>query len=121
VRAAFQVLKRRGLVISYHWAFKLEDVIETVLHRGPVVMGTSWYEGMSQPGPDHRLHIEGDLQGGHAWTINGVNVPERTFRMKNSWGREWGHRGFGYIGFDEIEQLLDDQGEACLAIEAPSA
>lgn len=121
VRCAFKVLQRRGHVISYHWAFTLDDVVFAVLNHGPVVMGTSWYEGMSRPGPDHRLRIEGEFQGGHAWTINGVNVPDRVFRMKNSWGREWGKRGFALIGFDEIDQLLTDQGEACLAVEAPSA
>jgi hypothetical protein len=121
VRAAAKILQRLGLIASYHWAFTLDDVVYTVLNHGPVIMGTDWYEGMSDPDAKGVLHATGANQGGHAWVINGVNVPARMFRMKNSWGRGWNRHGFGLIGFDDIKQLVENNGEACLAVEAKTA
>lgn len=121
VRAAAKTLQRLGLIKSYHWAFTLEDVVSTVLNHGPVIMGTNWYEGMSDPDAKGVLHATGQMIGGHAYVINGVNVPARMFRCKNSWSRSWNKRGFGFMPFDLVGKLIEDQGEACLAVEAATA
>lgn len=123
VRAAAQVLRSVGLIGGFRWAFKVDDLITTVLHYGPVVMGTNWYSSMNTPDGNNELQVNGEFQGGHAWVINGVNVPSQMFRMKNSWNRGWGRQGFALVSFENMQRLFDDDGgaEACLAIEAPSA
>lgn len=40
-----------------------------------------------------------DLLGGHAVAL--VGYDERGFWFQNSWGEEWGHKGFGLITYDD--------------------
>jgi hypothetical protein len=117
VRAGFKVLEREKYIKEYRWAAILGDIIECVLEKGPVVMGTNWYESMMKPDPLGVLSVEGDVAGGHAWLINGVNTKTRIFRMKNSWGRGWGDGGSGWISFNDVDRLLHEAGEACIATE----
>ena len=117
VRAAAKVLVSRGIVGEYRWAFTLEDVVNTVLEVGPVVMGTNWYTGMFDPDSKGFLNVTGQVAGGHAWTLTGVNLTLERFRMKNSWGAEWGNNGRAYISFADLERLIQEDGEACIARE----
>ena len=117
VRAGAKVLASRGLISSYLWAWELETVITTVLEVGPVVMGTDWFEAMFATDANGYVHAEGDVAGGHAWVINGVNRNTRTFRGKNSWGRSFGIGGHFKISFDDVALLLARDGEACRAVE----
>lgn len=118
VRAGAKILQRRGLISEYRWARSVEDVIDALLMEGPLVVGTWWYDSMFTPEPETGLiRVEGDAAGGHAYLLNGVNVKRETFRLKNSWGREWGEGGCASITFDDFDRLLGEQGEACLAIE----
>lgn len=125
VRAGAKALLARGLVAEYRWAFTLQDVINILLTQGPVVVGTNWYESMFRPvirydaqgHPRVTLPVKGDIAGGHAYILNGVNVPAQVFRMKNSWGREWGVDGRASISFSDFDRLLSEDGEACLTVE----
>jgi hypothetical protein len=94
------------------WAAGLTDLIETVALKGPVVCGTNWYEGMFNPDSKGRIFITGQVAGGHAYVVNGVNITTRMFRIKNSWGRSWGINGRAFIPFFEMERLLKEDGEA---------
>ncbi len=127
VRAGVKVLQSKGLIESYKWALNVQDVIDAVLYLGPVIMGTNWYEGMGYNWYLDRdqalregyiLKVDGPVVGGHAWVINGVNVNSGLFRMKNSWGREWGKDGAAWIKFDDIARLIEEDGESCIAVEA---
>jgi hypothetical protein len=117
VRAGAKVLQSNGLISAYHWAFSLANVIDTVLNLGPMVVGTNWYDVMFEPDEAGFLHVDGALAGGHAWVIDGVNTKAGIFRMKNSWGRSWGHNGLALISFADFDQLLREDGEACIATE----
>lgn len=118
VRAGAKVLKELGYVSEYRWAFTLEALIAALLMDGPVVFGTNWYEGMFFPDASGRVNLDGELSGGHAYLLNGINVKARTIRAKNSWGRSWGREGHFTLTFEQVERLLGEEGEACLAIEA---
>jgi C1A family cysteine protease len=37
--------------------------------------------------------------------------------MKNSWGRGWGIDGRASISFADMERLILDNGEACMAVQ----
>ena len=120
VRGGAKYLKELGRIRSYYWAFDLDTVIQTVLNLGPVVVGTDWYAGMMRPDRDGNVRPSGELLGGHAYVLNGVDRLSRRFRLKNSWGRGWGQGGHAYLSFNSFNRLLADWGEACIAVEQGS-
>lgn len=125
VRALFKVLTRLGYVSEYRWAFDFETVVDHVLTRGPVVMGTSWLRNMFMPHiRTGYLECAGRNDGGHAWLIIGANRKKKNpdgtvgaVRMINSWGDKWGQKGRAWITFQDLEKLIKDDGEACVSSE----
>lgn len=117
VRAGAKVLQTKGLISEYRWAWDAKTVADTVLGKGPVVVGSNWYSGMFKTDSDGFVNLTGSREGGHAWIINGYNANRRVFRAKNSWGRNWGVNGRFLLRFDDLERLIDEDGEACLAVE----
>lgn len=125
VRAGAQALQNRGVVGSYLWAFDLQTVIDAVLVKGPVVVGTNWYSSMFTPRwiadangtPRQTITVGGSIEGGHCYVLNGVSTSARVFRMKNSWGRYWGAGGRASISFEDVERLIEEEGEAAMAVQ----
>jgi hypothetical protein len=116
VRAGAKVLQDNGYIKEFRWAWDLQTLIDAVLTKGPVVVGTTWYEDMFYP-KDGVVKVGGSAAGGHAWLITGVNTKTRLFRAKNSWGQSWGKNGRFWISFDDMDTLVKDYGEVLLAIE----
>jgi len=122
VRAGAKVLRAKGVIQEYRWAFDVNTVIDALLHRGPVVVGTWWHQDMFWPKWDSKrgksiVSATGAKVGGHAYLLNGVSTNLGLVRIKNSWGRNWGQRGHAWISFAHLDQLIRDGGEACLAVE----
>jgi len=120
VRGAVKYLKKIGKVKSYYWAFDVQTLSETILKLGPVVVGTNWYNGMFYPNKNGLIKISGQMVGGHAYLINGVDTKTKQFRIKNSWGKSWGNGGHAFISFNDMSRLIKENGEICLAIELGS-
>lgn len=117
VRAGCKVLRSLGFVERFEWATTVDQVATAVLSRGPVVIGSSWFEGMNATDDSGFVRVAGELLGGHAWIITGVNVARQRFRLLNSWGDAWGERGRAWISAADLAKLLDADGEACSAVE----
>ena len=117
VRAGAKYLKTRNVINSYYWAYDLNTLVDSVLKLGPVVVGTYWYNGMFYPDSNGIIKISGGIVGGHAYVINGVDISKKLFRIKNSWGRNWGKQGQAFISFSDMTRLISMNGEICLAIE----
>lgn len=116
VRAGAKVLRDLGYISEYRWAAGMDDILNALFTTGPVVFGSWWYEGMMEPDEDGYIYAVGQRVGGHAYVLNGINRKERKIRLKNSWGLGWGDRGSAWLSFDDVAKLLEEQGEACLAI-----
>lgn len=117
VRAAAKYLKNIGAISSYYWAFDLNTLIKTVMELGPVVVGTNWYYNMFYPSSTGIIKASGRNAGGHAYVINGVDTKTKLFRIKNSWGKNWGDNGHAYISFTDMSKLIKENGEICIAVE----
>ncbi len=120
VRAGAQALQNRGLIQNYYWATTASDIAAWILQgKGPVVLGTRWFNSMAHTDDKGVLHVDpkSGLAGGHAYLCIGYNSRTRMFRFVNSWGTEWGQRGRFWMSFDDVETLLRMQGEACTSVE----
>jgi C1A family cysteine protease len=70
------------------------------------------------------MHVSGQVVGGHAYLIKGVNMDSYcsdgtrgAFRVLNSWSQGWGVNGCASISFADMTKLMNEYGEACTAIE----
>ena len=117
VRGGMKFFKSIGLVGEYRWARTVGQVVNTLLTRGPMVLGTTWYPGMDEPDPRGELRLTGDPLGGHAYVGIGVDTIRRRVRVLNNWGPDWGERGRAWLPYDALEQLLAEDGEAAIATE----
>lgn len=117
VRAGAKVLACLGFIQQYRWAWDVEIVAQTLLEIGPVVVGTVWTEGMMRTDSRGYIRVTGRDYGGHAYLLSGVDVRQRYFRVKNSWSRAWGDRGYAKLDFHDMQRLMDRNGEACIGVE----
>lgn len=122
VRGGAKAMQQLGFLDSYLWASNIDEVIQTVLEVGPMVVGTIWTRAMSTPqGKDHIIKPGGPIDGGHCYLINGINLKRGRgglARMQNSWGQGWGDTGNAWMELTDMEKLLFAwDGEACMAIE----
>lgn len=117
VRAGAKVAQAKGLITEYRWAFTLDEALFALLEIGPLVLGTDWYSGMYDVDNEGFVRATGNVEGGHCYVIDGANIKERKARILNSWGYEWGNRGTAWISFDDLDKLIRDNGECCMAKE----
>jgi len=113
VRGGVKYLKSKNQISKYHWGFNLSSLTNAILHLGPVVVGTSWYQHMFFPNKTGLIKVGGNLMGGHAYVINGIDLDKKIFRIKNSWGQDWGLKGHAWISFSDMARLIREDGEIC--------
>lgn len=117
VRAGARVLANRGYLTEYIWGFDADTIINYVLTRGPVILGTNWYTGMMRPDANGWVYPTGMLEGGHAYEVCGYSRIRTAVQCLNSWGVGWGKKGKFWLHKDELALLLAQGGEGCSAIE----
>jgi len=123
VLAGAKVMKARGFIKSYRWAFNMDAVRNAIIQEGPVVIGIPWKDGMYETDANGVVKVTGKLVGGHCLTLTGydpaMKIGSRTYevyRWRNSWGTSYGTGGSGYIKAADLAKLLRGVGEACVPI-----
>ncbi len=116
VLAGAKATMEQGFLSEYRWAFGLQETLQSVAYKGPVVIGVDWYSNMMRPDLDGFLRPTGSVVGGHAILVKGISVPNKRVTLHNSWGPGWGRGGDAYLSFDDLGKLLADGGEACVPV-----
>lgn len=127
VLAGAKVLAASGRYESYWWAFNIDSVLLAIAYVGPVVLGIPWLDSMFEPRPSGLLDCSGNVAGGHCIRARGVRLrarltgearePIEVVRLTNSWGRGYGLNGDVFIKVEDLSELLEDEGDACVPVE----
>ncbi|UAK38464.1 hypothetical protein K8O93_01265 [Gordonia bronchialis] len=113
--AAAQVAVERGLIRLYRHAFGLQQTL-VAIQSGPAMIGTIWLEGMNEPDSAGFLRPTGAELGGHEYLLVGCNIEQRFVTIQNSWSDSWGENGRAHITFDDLDALLENQGDVTVLI-----
>ena len=76
---------------------KLKDALK----KGPVVTSMTVYEDFLTYSSGIYKSVSSHSVGGHAVSIVGFNDQERYWIVRNSWGSDWGEKGFVKISWDD--------------------
>lgn len=95
-------------ITSYQSLETIDDILHAVNDNKPVVIGVTVYDSfdnVSKNNPVIRPPTDREKYsgGGHAMTIVGYDLTKKQFLVKNSFGTDWGDRGYGWIPFDYAE------------------
>lgn len=83
---------------------KLKEAIK----KGPVVTGMTVYEDFLFYSSGIYKSVSKKMSGRHAVSIVGFNDVERFWVIRNSWGTEWGEKGFARISYDDKSGIGED-------------
>lgn len=123
VLAGAKAMRNDSKIRYYAWGFGIDDVRQTLIRKGPVVLGINWYESMYETTRDGLVRIYGPLVGGHCILANGYwpNHPTlgEVVVWTNSWGPSYGINGRGFIRIADLDRLLREDGEACIPTDLP--
>ena len=123
VRTAAKVLLQAGKISSYAFVSSTSEIKWWILNKGPVIVGTAWFDEMFLPDVNGIVHPAGNLAGGHAYILTEF-FPDYfgndCFGFQNSWGG-WGLNNTGkfYMTVSEFDKLFIYDGEALAATELP--
>lgn len=112
VLSGMKAIKDLGFIQNFYWAFKFEEILKGLQHS-PGVMGGTWRQSMTEPGPDGFItYDKTSLEiGGHCTCLIGVNIKYGFVIIKNSWGKLWGANGCCYMTFADFMEFLKNGGE----------
>ena len=121
IRNGAKSLRARGRIQHYalfNAQSDMNSIINWVLTTGPIVVGTNWYDSMNNPNADGLVtSISGDIVGGHAYLLNGVDRDLGVFYFTNSWGEDWGLKGKFSMFIKDFEKVFREDGDAMVAVE----
>ncbi len=97
------MIARWHMIKSYHRITKWQDLKRSIAHHGPVVAGVYVYNGFYYPNEWGVVPMPSSREspiGAHANCICGFDDNRRSLIFKNSWGKDWGMKGFGQLSYD---------------------
>ena len=104
--AGAKTMRALGWWETYRWAETVHEIVQAVAYLGPVIIGSTWTEGMANP-VDNVMRATGETLGGHAVAVIGVKPKDEQFEIVNSWGSEWGNNGRAVLPFETVQDLFD--------------
>ena len=88
---------------------------KSVLAEGyPIIFGVQIYSSFMNPrnGFISMPRSNDKAEGGHAMCCVGYSDPDRVFIVRNSWGHQWGDKGYCYIPYDYMMNRKYNDGDS---------
>jgi len=101
----------RWALIDSYWRIGSLNELKIALNDGPVPIGIPCFYEIFFVGSDGFVPYPADpnnVYGGHAVCAVGYNDKTELIKFKNSWGKDWGSDGYGYLTYKYIEDFLWD-------------
>jgi hypothetical protein len=118
VRSGVKALKNRNRLSTYAFASSLDTALAFLQKSGPVIVGTDWMNDMFDP-VNGFVKPTGGVAGGHCYLLLGYDGSD-VLTFLNSWGANWGLKGYFKMHKADFESLFSNQGELAAAVELPS-
>lgn len=104
---------RKFRITSYNRIWDINDLRLALAEKSPVVCGIKVYESfesnaVSTTGIVPMPKPNEQFLGGHAVLAVGYNNQTKQVIMRNSWGKNWGDKGYFYLPFDVFNFLIMD-------------
>lgn len=115
-----KALQARGLISGYQHATSLEAALTALADR-PVIVGTSWLNGMYDPDSTGKLSVTGTSAGGHEYALDELDVERQRVWIRNSWSDTWGVQGRAWMTWDDLAKLLADDGDCTILVPMSQA
>lgn len=110
-----------GFFTEYRHAFGFGEFTRAIV-GGPVIAGTSWYDGMFATDAAGFVWPTGGVVGGHEYLVLGYDPTACEGRGRvaflQSWGPAWGRLGRFFMRGDVFAELLADQGDVTVPVLA---
>jgi hypothetical protein len=119
--AVMSVMRSRGLISGWVEVYTFEG-LQRQIQKGPCIVGTNWYSSMYSPNSCGQLEVSGTIDGGHEWTIKGLDYATKRILGLNSWGdgfgaRRLGQGGYFWITFGNFSKLLETGDIHCPIVD----
>lgn len=105
------LVSKWGLIDSYWRCKNIRDLKSGLHNIGPVVIGIECFIDIFFPNRDGVISYPSnpnDVLGGHAVCAVGYNDKRNLIKFKNSWGKSWGAKGYGYLSYKYINNFMID-------------
>jgi len=97
--------------------FANPEAVKEALLKGPLMTTMMVYEDFLFYKGGVYKHISGDQLGGHAITMVGYDDSAKAWIVRNSWGEEWGEKGYFRVAYDDSSGI----GNQTWGLEVPSS
>jgi hypothetical protein len=135
-RGMVKALEARGIIKEYRWGWSVDEISAWVLTRGPVLIGTNWYEDFFNPTTEGFVKFKtpdgGGIAGGHETVVRAANRTKAIALVVNSWSARWNANanpppglrcppGHFLIDFETLHRLIREGGDGVSPIEQKKA
>lgn len=114
---AAQENEAKNYQIETYRRLNLADAVTSIkaelINNHPVIAAsifdlTYYNSGFNYSGADYTWRNVGNVNNlmGHAILIVGFDDQKNAFKFMNSWGENWGNRGFGYIDYQLVNRVI---------------
>jgi C1A family cysteine protease len=96
---------------SYFRVNNLNELLQALDNYGPVVIGVYCFKEIFSPSKKGIVKDPANpdmCYGGHAICAVHYNPEKQLVKFKNSWGSNWGNKGYGCFSYDYINRYMMD-------------